>query len=47
MNEDLDKEAVRVVSESLLWTPGIDKNGEVVPVTFTFPVIFALPEAAE
>lgn len=44
VNEDLDKEAVRIVSESPLWTPGIDENGEVVPVTFTFPVIFTLRE---
>lgn len=45
VNEELDKEAVRVVSESPLWTPGKDKNGETVPVSFTFPVIFQLPSS--
>ena len=45
VNEDIDKEAVRVVSESPDWTPGKDENGETVPVTYTFPVIFRLPEA--
>jgi len=44
VNEELDKEAVRVVSESPLWTPGKDKDGEVVPIKFTFPVIFQLSE---
>ena len=42
VNEDLDKEAVRVVSESPLWTPGRNKEGEIVPVTYTFPVLFQL-----
>ena len=37
----LDKEAVRVVSMSPKWTPGRE-NGRVVPVTYTFPVIFQL-----
>ncbi len=37
----LDKEAVRVVSMSPKWTPGM-VNGRVVPVTYTFPVIFQL-----
>ena len=45
VNEDIDKEAVRVVSESPDWTPGKDENGETVAVTYTFPVIFRLPEA--
>lgn len=44
VNEELDKEAVRVVSESPLWTPGKNKNGEVVPIKFIFPVIFQLSE---
>jgi TonB family protein len=35
----LEKEAVRVVSSSPKWTPG-RQNGEAVPVTYTFPVIF-------
>ena len=37
----LDKEAVRVVSMSPKWTPGRE-NGRVVPVYYTFPVIFQL-----
>ena len=43
VNDEIDREAVRVVSESPLWTPGKDANGEIVPVTYTFPVIFQLP----
>lgn len=39
VHEDLDKEALRVVSSSPDWTPGM-KNGKPVPITFTFPVIF-------
>lgn len=37
----LDKEAVRVVSSSPKWKPGMSKN-QPVPVTYTFPVIFQL-----
>lgn len=37
----LDKEAVRVVSMSPKWTPGM-LNGRVVSVIYTFPVIFQL-----
>ena len=37
----LDKEAVRVVSSSPKWKPGMIR-GKVVPVTYTFPVIFQL-----
>ena len=44
VNDEMDKEAVRVVSESPLWTPGRDENGEVVPVRYVFPVLFQLPE---
>jgi TonB family protein len=43
VNEELDNEAVRVISQSPLWTPGKTENGEVVPVTYTFPVIFKCP----
>lgn len=43
VNPDIDKEAARVVSESPDWTPGRNENGEIVPVTYTFPVIFKLP----
>ena len=41
VHEDMDKEAVRVVSSSPDWTPG-EKDGKKVPVTYTFPVIFKL-----
>lgn len=37
----LDAEALRVISMSPKWTPG-RQDGENVPVTFTFPVIFQL-----
>ena len=39
--EDLDAEAVRVVSSSPKWEPG-RQNGEPVPVTFTFPIVYQL-----
>ena len=39
VHEDLDKEALRVVSSSPDWTPGM-KDGKPVAVTYTFPVIF-------
>ena len=45
VNDDLDREAVRVVAQSPIWTPGRDENGEVVPVKYTFPVIFKLPDS--
>ena len=47
VNEDLDKEAARVVSQSPLWTPGRDENGEAVSVTYVFPVIFRVPDIQE
>lgn len=37
----LDKEAVRVVSQSPKWKPGKQRD-RTVPVTYTFPVIFQL-----
>ena len=37
----LDKEAVRVVSSSPQWTPGV-KNGRTVTETYTMPVVFQL-----
>ena len=40
VNDDLDREAVRIVAQSPLWTPGRDENGEIVPVKYVFPVIF-------
>ena len=41
VREDLDAEAVRVVSSSPKWEPG-KQNGEPVPVSFNFPVVFKL-----
>lgn len=40
-HELLDAEALRVISASPRWEPGI-QHGEAVPVTFIFPVIFQL-----
>lgn len=41
VDSSLDKEAVRVVSQSPLWIPG-KHHGQVVSVSYTFPVIFQL-----
>ena len=41
VDPDFDKEAVRVVSSSPRWKPGMSK-GKAVDVTYTFPVIFQL-----
>ena len=41
VREDLDAEAVRVVSSSPKWEPGM-QDGKPVPVSFTFPVVFKL-----
>ena len=41
VREDLDAEAVRVVSSSPKWEPG-KQDGAPVPVTFTFPVVYKL-----
>jgi TonB family protein len=41
VDESLDKEAVRVVSNSPRWKPGY-LDGKPVRVTYTFPVIFQL-----
>jgi len=41
VNELLDKEAVRVISSSPKWTPGVEK-GEIVNVRYNFPIIFKL-----
>ncbi|MDY6320882.1 MAG: energy transducer TonB, partial [Bacteroidales bacterium] len=40
-HELLDTEAFRVISSSPRWEPG-KQQGEAVPVTFIFPVIFQL-----
>jgi len=42
--KELDEEAMRVINESPLWTPGRTEDGTAVPVTFTFPIIFMLRE---
>lgn len=41
VDSSLDKEAVRVVSNSPKWTPGKQRD-RAVKVTYTFPVIFQL-----
>ena len=41
VDSSLDKEAVRVVSSSLKWKPGKQRD-RAVKVTYTFPVIFQL-----
>jgi len=41
VDESLDKEAVRVVSQSPRWSPGKQRD-RAVKVTYTFPVIFQL-----
>lgn len=41
VDPSLDKEAVRVVSQSPKWSPGKQRD-RAVPVTYTFPVIFQL-----
>jgi len=38
----LDKEAVRAISSSPKWTPGMDGNGNTIPVRYNFPVVFQL-----
>ena len=41
VREDLDAEALRVVSSSPQWEPG-KQSGKAVPVSFNFPVVFKL-----
>ncbi len=40
-NEDLDAEAVRIVSQSPKWTPGT-KDGKPVSVHYSIPIVFKL-----
>lgn len=40
--EELDAEALRVISASPKWEPGYNAEGEAVPVTFIFPIVFQL-----
>ena len=42
VNPAIDEEAVRAVKESPIWTPGKTEDGKVVPVSFVFPIVFAL-----
>ena len=42
VREDLDSEALRVLSLSPKWEPGHDADGKAVPVTFLFPVVYQL-----
>lgn len=41
VNNDLDREALRVIAQSPSWTPALQR-GEPVNVQFTFPIIFIL-----
>jgi protein TonB len=43
VDKDLDKEAIRVCKTLPKFTPG-RQNGKIVPVWYTLPVIFQLPE---
>lgn len=43
-DDELNEEAVRVVSSSPDWVPG-RQNGEAVDVTYQFPVIFSLKQS--
>lgn len=42
VREDLDNEAIRVISTSPKWEPGYNADGEAVPVTFSFPIVYKL-----
>lgn len=42
VDDALDREAVRVVSQSPGWEPGKDADGRAVKVRYTFPIIFQL-----
>ena len=37
---DLNMEALRLISESPLWHPGLKRNNDTVDVSYTFPVTF-------
>jgi len=39
----LDKEALRVISSSPTWTPGV-QSGKAVSVQLTMPVVFKLKQ---
>jgi TonB family protein len=42
VSKSLNDEALRVVKSSPNWTPGKNREGDIVPVTYTFPIIFKL-----
>lgn len=42
VEDELDAEAIRVVSSSPEWTPGYDTDGNPVAVTYSIPVVFKL-----
>ena len=42
VREDLDAEALRVVTASPKWEPGYNAEGKAVPVHFNFPVVYKL-----
>ena len=42
VREDLDAEALRVISASPKWTPGYNADGKAVPVTFNMPIVYKL-----
>ena len=42
----LDKEALRIINAMPKWIPG-KQNGKVVPVNYTIPIRFCLPEGGE
>ena len=42
IRQDLDEMALKVVTASPKWEPGEDQEGNKVPVTFVYPVIFQL-----
>ena len=42
VREDLDAEALRIISSSPKWEPGYDADGKAVPVTFSVPIVYKL-----
>ena len=40
-SEDLDAEAVRVISKSPKWVPGV-QNGKTIRVAYMLPIVFSL-----
>ena len=42
VSPSLDAEAVRVAKSMPKWTPGKNKDGEIIRIAYTVPVIFRL-----